>query len=159
MLNDRDYGRILYSKQNQQIARLMALLRANATLSRQPIKHLLALACNGSFVNFLPGDKIAEQGARQRSIYLIASGEATCCARASDGSRHALARISTNGVIGANSALGGGEQAYDVRAEGRVETMRVDFGALRKSLPKRVIELLLESAAEVRYTTVTLPFP
>ena len=149
MLNDRDYGRILYARQNQQIARRMALLRAHATLGRQSTKNLLALACNGSFVTFLSGDKIAEQGTRARSIYFIASGEATCSARAADGSRHELSRIATNGVVGISSALGGSPQAYDVRAQGSVETMCLGIAALRKSLSKRVLELLLESAEEV----------
>ena len=82
---------------------------------------------------FDAGEVVVEQGARERCMYLLLSGEMEVVRHGADG-EHELARLSAGEVFGEIGYIQETERTADVRALSAVTVLRFDYTKINKDL-------------------------
>jgi predicted RND superfamily exporter protein len=82
---------------------------------------------------FLPGEKLVEQGSMGRSMYMILSGEANVVRRDGDVER-VLAQLEPGQIIGEVGYIRAIERTADVTATSTVTALRFDYERMQKDL-------------------------
>ena len=83
--------------------------------------------------DFLPGEKLVEQGTMGRSMYMILDGEANVVRRDGDVER-VLAQLAPGQIIGEVGYIRAIERTADVTAATRVSALRFDYDRMQKDL-------------------------
>tara|TARA_R110002072_G_scaffold56097_3_gene145505 strand:- start:66 stop:2837 length:2772 start_codon:yes stop_codon:yes gene_type:complete len=83
--------------------------------------------------DFLPGEKLVEQGTMGRSMYMILSGEANVVRRDGDVER-VLAQLVPGQIIGEVGYIRAIERTADVTASTAVSALRFDYDRMQKDL-------------------------